>query len=85
VKYYVFANFIALCRAINFTNGWFPLIAAFSITRRGGARYLAKSKILSKILRIEMKNYSHHLDNGNILNQTSMDKGPFITKLLDEI
>jgi hypothetical protein len=38
-----------------------------------------------KILRIEMKNYSHHLDNGNVLNQTSMDIGPFIANLLDEI
>jgi hypothetical protein len=50
--------------------GWFPLIATFSITRRGGAGYLATSKILSKILKIEMKNFSHHLDNGNVLNRT---------------
>jgi hypothetical protein len=32
-----------------------------------------------------MKNYSHHLDNGNVLNRNSMDKGPFITNLSDEI
>jgi hypothetical protein len=35
-----------------------------------------------KILRIE---FSHHHDNGNVLNRTSMDIGPFITNLLDEI
>jgi hypothetical protein len=38
-----------------------------------------------KILRIEMKNYSHHHDNGNVLNRTSMDVAPFITNLPDEI
>jgi hypothetical protein len=37
------------------------------------------------ILRIEMKNYSHHLDNGNVLNRTSMDINLFNTHLLDEI
>jgi hypothetical protein len=48
------------------------------ITCRGGARW-------PKFLRIEMKKYSHHDDNGNVLNQTSMDISPFITNLLDEI
>jgi hypothetical protein len=38
-----------------------------------------------EILRIEMKNYSHHHDNGNVLNQSSMDIAPFITNLSDEI
>jgi hypothetical protein len=38
-----------------------------------------------KILRIEMKNYSHHHDNGNVLNRTSMDINLFRTNLLDEI
>jgi hypothetical protein len=38
-----------------------------------------------KILRIEMKNYSHHLDNGNVLNRSSMDISPFITNLSGEI
>jgi hypothetical protein len=32
-----------------------------------------------------MKNYSHHHKNGNVLNQTSMDIAPFITKLSEEI
>jgi hypothetical protein len=34
-----------------------------------------------KILRIEMKNYSHHHDNGNVLNRTSMDIDLFNTNL----
>jgi hypothetical protein len=38
-----------------------------------------------KILRIEIKNYSHHHDNGNVLNRTSMDINLFNTNLLDEI
>jgi hypothetical protein len=28
-----------------------------------------------------MKNYSHHHDNVNVLNQSSMDIAPFITNL----
>jgi hypothetical protein len=41
-------------RFINITiTGWFPLIATFSITCRGGARYLAIAQNSSKILRIE--------------------------------
>jgi hypothetical protein len=32
-----------------------------------------------------MKNYSHHHDNGNVLNRTSMDIDLFRTNLLDEI
>jgi hypothetical protein len=50
----------------------------------GGARYLALGKFL-EILRIEIENYSHHHDNGNVLNRTSMDTGLFNTNLLDEI
>jgi hypothetical protein len=38
-----------------------------------------------KILRIEMKNYSHHLDNGNVLNRTSRDIDLFNTNLLDKV
>ena len=39
-----------------------------------------------KILRIEMENYSHHHDNGNVLNRTSMDIDLFnISILVDEI
>jgi hypothetical protein len=34
-----------------------------------------------KILRIEMENYSHHHDNGNILNRISMDIDLFNTNL----
>jgi len=34
-----------------------------------------------KILRIEMENYSHHHDNGNVLNQTSMNIDLFNTNL----
>jgi hypothetical protein len=36
------------------------------------ALYLATRKILLKLLRIEIENYSHHHDNGNVSNQTSM-------------
>jgi hypothetical protein len=34
-------------------------------------------KIPSKLLRIEIENYSHHHDNGNVSNRTSMDTGLF--------
>jgi hypothetical protein len=37
-----------------------------------------------KILKLNGK-LSHHDDNGNVLNQTSMDIIPFITNLSDEI
>jgi hypothetical protein len=42
-------------------------------------------KILSKLLRIEMENYSHHHDNGNVPNRTSMDIDLFNTYLSDKI
>jgi hypothetical protein len=45
------------------------------------ARYLATRKILLKLFRIE----SHHHDNGNVSNQTSMDTGLLNINLLDEI
>jgi hypothetical protein len=48
------------------------------------ARYLALGKF-SKILRIEIENYSHHHDNGNVSNRTSMDIDLFNTNLLDGI
>jgi hypothetical protein len=38
-----------------------------------------------KLLRIEMKNYSHHNGNGNVLNQSSMDIDLFRTNLSDEM
>ena len=38
-----------------------------------------------KLLRIEMENYSHHDDDGNVLNRTSMDIALFNINLLDEI
>jgi hypothetical protein len=41
------------------------------------ARYFATRKILKKILRIE----SHHHDNGNVLNRTSMGNDLFNTYL----
>jgi hypothetical protein len=44
-----------------------------------------KQNSFKKLLRIEMKNYSHHNDNGNVLNRTSMDIGPFTTNLPEEI
>jgi hypothetical protein len=44
-------------------------------------RYLATRKILEKLLRIE----SHHHDNGNVSNRTSMGIDLFNTNLLDEI
>jgi hypothetical protein len=37
----------------SYIMGWFPLIATFSITCRGGARYLAIAQNSFKILRIE--------------------------------
>jgi hypothetical protein len=45
------------------------------------ARYLALGKFLKKLLRIE----SHHHDNGNVLNRTSMGIDLFNTYLSDEI
>jgi hypothetical protein len=36
------------------------------------ARYLATRKMVLKLLRIEIENYSHHHDNGNVSNRTSM-------------
>jgi hypothetical protein len=41
-------------------------------------------KFFNILLRIEMKNYSHH-KNGNVLNQSSMDINFFRTNLSDEI
>jgi hypothetical protein len=61
--------------------GWFPLIPVF-FERVAEVRNSPK---FFKILSIEMKNYPHHLDNGNVLNRTSMDIAPFITSLSDEI
>jgi hypothetical protein len=52
------------------------------VTPKVGANIGAITRIL---LRIEMKNYSHHYDNGNVLNQTSTDIGPFITNLSDKV
>jgi hypothetical protein len=45
------------------------------------ARYLALGKFLKKFLRIE----SHHHDNRNVLNPTSMGIDLFNTYLSDEI
>jgi hypothetical protein len=45
------------------------------------ARYLATRKILLKLLRIE----SHHHDNGNVSNRTSMGTNLFNTNLSDEL
>jgi hypothetical protein len=45
------------------------------------ARYLATKKILKKFLRIE----SHHHDNGNVSDRTSIDIDLINTYLLDEI
>jgi hypothetical protein len=47
--------------------------------------HVAEVRDSSNSLRIEMKNYSHHLDNGNVLNRSSMDIELFNTNLLDEI
>jgi hypothetical protein len=38
-----------------------------------------------KIIRIEMENYSHHHDNGNVMNQTSMGINLFNANLQDDI
>jgi hypothetical protein len=43
---------------------------------------VSDSPKFSKILRIE---FTHHHDNGNVLNRISMDIAPFITNLSDEI
>jgi hypothetical protein len=37
-----------------------------------------------KFIKNSFKILSYHHHNGNVLNRTSMDIGPFITKLLDE-
>jgi hypothetical protein len=44
-----------------------------------------QGKLFSKILRIEMENYSHHHDNGNVLNSTSMDIDLFNINLFDKM
>jgi hypothetical protein len=77
------------------TYGWFRVeLSFFDRVDRGArvtcvtiptARYLATRKILMKLLRIEIENYSHHHDNGNVSNRTSMDIDLFNTYLLDEI
>jgi hypothetical protein len=64
--------------------GEFPLKPVF-LERVMTVRDTSRQAKFFKILRIEMKNYSHHNDNVNILNRTSMDIGPFITNLSDEI
>jgi hypothetical protein len=65
------------------TYGWFRVeLSFFDRVDRGAhvtrvtmptARYLVTRKILKKFLRIE----SHHHDNGNVSNRTSMDTGLF--------
>jgi hypothetical protein len=40
---------------------------------------------IAQILKNWNRKLSHHHKNGNVLNRTYMDIGPFITKLLDEI
>jgi hypothetical protein len=49
------------------------------------AQYLATRKILLKLLRIEIENYSHHHDNGYVSNRTSTAIDLFNTNLSDEI
>jgi hypothetical protein len=49
------------------------------------ARDTSRQGKFLKILRIEMENYSHHRDNGNVINQTSMGIDLFNTNLSDEI
>jgi hypothetical protein len=64
--------------------GEFPLKPVFLNTPRRCAIPRDSPKFF-KILKIEMKNYSHHHDNGNVLNRSSMDIALFITNLSDEI
>jgi hypothetical protein len=45
------------------------------------ARYLATRKIIRNSFKI----LSYHHDNGDVLNRSSMDIGPLITSLPDEI
>jgi hypothetical protein len=71
-------------RNVQVTLGRFPPELTFLNTPRRCAIPRDSPKFF-KILRIEMKNYSHHHDNGNVLNQSSMDIAPFITNLSDEI
>jgi hypothetical protein len=49
------------------------------------ARDTSRQGKFLKILRIEIENYSHHHDNGNVSNRTSMGIDLFNTNLLDEI
>jgi hypothetical protein len=68
----------------SYSSGGFPLEPVLSelvMEVRDNSR---QEKFL-KILRIEMKNYSHHNDNGNIMNRSSMDIDLFNTNFLDEI
>jgi hypothetical protein len=62
-------------------TGEVPLELTFSLH----AAEVRDSPKFFKIFRIEMKNYSHHHDNGDVLNRTSMDIDLFNTNLPDEI
>jgi hypothetical protein len=48
-------------------------------------RDTSRQRKLLKILRIEMENYSHHHDNGNEINQTSIGIDLFNTYISDEM
>jgi hypothetical protein len=68
-----------------FNGGEVSLIATF-FERVAEVRNSQNSSQNSfKILRIEMKFFSHHHKNGNVLNRTSMDIDLFYTNLSDEI
>jgi hypothetical protein len=49
------------------------------------SEHVAEVRDSPNSLRIELKNCSHHHDNGNVLNRTSRDIDLFNTNLLDEI
>jgi hypothetical protein len=53
-------------------NSGFPLILPF-FERVPEVRDTLRQTKFFKILIIEMKNYSHHNDNGNVRNRSSMD------------
>jgi hypothetical protein len=85
---FVVQFFIRFYTGAHYTiTGWFRVeLSFFDCVDRGAnvtrvtiptARYLATRKILKKFLRIK----SHHHDNGNVSNRTSMDTGLFNTNL----
>jgi phage antirepressor YoqD-like protein len=64
--------------------GGLPLEPVFS-EHVAEVRDTSRQAKFFKILRIEIKNYSQHNDNGNVMNQSSMDIDLFNINLYNEI